>query len=137
MGGSHAIGHQLGPLGVPHGVTSCIMCPAVMKYNLKYGKNNPAIAARQEMVKDVLWSEAEVASTFEQAGLKRDSSDLGDALDVYVRSLGMPRTLKEMNISKDVIPALSERALADFWSPTNPVPLVKANQVQEILEMVA
>ena len=30
MGGSHAIGHQLGPLGVPHGVTSCIMCPAVM-----------------------------------------------------------------------------------------------------------
>lgn len=29
MGGSHAIGHQLGPLGVPHGVTSCLMCPQV------------------------------------------------------------------------------------------------------------
>jgi alcohol dehydrogenase class IV len=29
VGGSHAIGHQLGPLGVPHGVTSCIMLPQV------------------------------------------------------------------------------------------------------------
>jgi hypothetical protein len=42
-----------------------------------------------------------------------------------------------MNISSDLIPALSERALADFWSPTNPVPLLKAEQVKEILEMVA
>tara|TARA_R110002060_G_scaffold50100_5_gene60949 strand:+ start:260 stop:688 length:429 start_codon:yes stop_codon:yes gene_type:complete len=31
MGGSHAIGHQLGPLGVGHGETSCIMLPAALE----------------------------------------------------------------------------------------------------------
>jgi alcohol dehydrogenase class IV len=137
MGGSHAIGHQLGPLGVPHGVTSCIMCPAVMKYNIKHGSENPEVAKRQDKVKDILWSESEVARTLEDAGLRRADADLGDILDVYVRALGLPRSLKEMEISSDVIPALSERALADFWSPTNQVPLLKAEQVREILEMVA
>lgn len=137
MGGSHAIGHQLGPLGVPHGVTSCIMCPAVMKYNVTHGTDKPSISSRQEKIKEILWSEPEVASTFSNASLKKDSADLGDLLDAYVRALGLPRSLKEMGIEADVIPALSERALADFWSPTNPIPLLKADQVKEILEMVA
>ncbi|KAK5166622.1 uncharacterized protein LTR77_008165 [Saxophila tyrrhenica] len=137
MGGSHAIGHQLGPLGVPHGVTSCILNPAVMKYNIIHGKDKPEIARRQENIKEILWSEPEVSKTFDQAGIDRTTADLGDLLHVYVRGLGLPRTLKEMDISSDRIPGLSERALADFWSPTNPVPLLKAEQVQEILEMVA
>ena len=125
-----------GPLGVPHGVTSCIMCPAVMKYNLKHGHDNPDISRRQEKVKEILWSEQDVARQLQDAGLQKDFSDLGDALDVLIRALGMPRTLSDMNISSDVIPALSERTLADHWSPTNPIPLLKAVQVQEILEMV-
>lgn len=112
MGGSHAIGHQLGPLGVPHGVTSCIMCPAVMKYNCKHGQDNPEISRRQDKIKDILWSEEEVAKTLKDAGLSKDSSDLGDALDVIIRTLGLPRTLTDMEISRDVIPTLSERALA-------------------------
>ena len=33
MGASHGIGHQLGPLGVGHGETSCILLPAVCRYN--------------------------------------------------------------------------------------------------------
>ncbi len=32
LGLSHAIGHQLGALGIPHGVTSCIMLPHVMRF---------------------------------------------------------------------------------------------------------
>ena len=31
MGGSHGIGYQLGPLGVGHGETSCIMLPAALE----------------------------------------------------------------------------------------------------------
>ena len=113
------------------------MCPAGMKYNVKHGNENPEILRRQNKVKEILWSEPEVVKAFQQAGLSKDSADLGGLLDSYVRSLGLPRTLKEMGISPDLIPALSERALADFWSPTNPVPLLKAGQVQEILEAVA
>ncbi|KAF2117004.1 putative Fe-containing alcohol dehydrogenase [Lophiotrema nucula] len=126
MGGSHAIGHQLGPLGVPHGITSCIMCPAVMKWNIRHGTSNAEIARRQDKVKGILWSEPEVAKTLKGAGLSEGSADLGDLLDAII-----------LNVSPDLIPGLSKRALDDFWAPTNPVPLLKAEQVRDILEMVA
>lgn len=136
MGGSHAIGHQLGPLGVAHGVTSCILCPAVMKYNIKHANGNPQIIKRQQRVRGVLWSEPEVAKLLRGKGLQEDTADLGDLLDVVIRALGLPRTVTELGIDSDVFPALAKRSLADFWSPTNPVPLVRAEQVQEILEAV-
>lgn len=136
MGGSHAIGHQLGPLGVPHGVTSCIMCPAVMKYNYKHGESEPQIRQKQEKIIEILWSQAEVVKTFEAAGLVRGKADLGDLLDAIIRAVGMPRTLTEVGIGQEKIPALAKRSLDDQWSPTNPVPLVKAEQVEEILQMV-
>ena len=45
MGASHGIGYVLGAVfGVPHGHTSCIMLPAVMRWN------KPANAARQAFV---------------------------------------------------------------------------------------
>jgi len=132
MGGSHAIGHQLGPLGVPHGVTSCIMCPAVMQYNIKHGQDNPEIARRQSLVQTILWSIPEVASQFQTAGFDT-SVDLGNLIDSIIRALGLPRTLSEMSIGEDMIDKLAARALHDQWSPTNPVPLVKAEQVREIL----
>nr|OQO22568.1 hypothetical protein B0A51_11311 [Rachicladosporium sp. CCFEE 5018] len=137
MGGSHAIGHQLGPLGVPHGVTSCIMCPAVMKYNIRHSDGKSEIKDRQLKVEGILWSESEVAVTLRDDGLSEANADLGDCLSTIIKALGLPQTLKKMSISPDVIPALSERALADFWSPTNPVPLLKAEQVSEILEALA
>lgn len=108
-----------------------------MKYNIQHGADKPDIAKRQDKIRAILWSEPDVASCFQKAGLQQNTADLGDLLDAYVRALGLPRSLREMDISKDVIPALSKRALDDFWSPTNPVPLLKAEQVQEILEMVA
>lgn len=47
MGASHAIGHQLGPLGVSHGETSCILLPAVCKYNAVKGANCERQVIRQ------------------------------------------------------------------------------------------
>ncbi|CAK7199697.1 hypothetical protein SEUCBS139899_002380 [Sporothrix eucalyptigena] len=137
MGGSHAIGHQLGPLGVPHGVTSCIVCSAVMKYNIRHGTANPDIAARQKKVADILWREPDVADALRADGLAPATASLGDIVDSIVKTLDLPRSLKAMGIGRDVIPKLSVRALDDFWAPTNPVPLVKPEQVTEILEAVA
>jgi alcohol dehydrogenase class IV len=136
MGGSHAIGHQLGPLGVAHGVTSCILCPAVMKYNIKHADGNPAIIQRQQRIRGIFWSEPFVAKLLHGKGLQEDTADLGDILDIIIRGLGLPRTLTEVGVKKDVIPKLSQHALADFWAPTNPVPLVRSEQVREILEAV-
>ncbi|KJR87561.1 Fe-containing alcohol dehydrogenase [Sporothrix schenckii 1099-18] len=137
MGGSHAIGHQLGPLGVPHGVTSCIMCAAVMKYNIRHGAEIPDITARQKKVATILWSEPEVAAALRAGGLAPETADLGDLIGTIVKTLGLPRFLNEVGIGRDIIPNLSVRALEDFWAPTNPVPLVKPEQVTEILEAVA
>ncbi|EMC93358.1 hypothetical protein BAUCODRAFT_568205 [Baudoinia panamericana UAMH 10762] len=114
IGGSHAIGHQLGPLGVPHGVTSCIMCPAVMKYNMQHGRNNPDIARRQEHIRDVLWAEPEVTAALQAAGLRQDSADLGDVLDAVIRALALPRSLRELNVSPQIIPSLSEGTLEEY-----------------------
>lgn len=136
MGGSHAIGHQLGPLGVPHGVTSCIMCPAVVKFNAKYGAGNMEVVRRQKLVQSILWSDDRVTKVFEDAGLKAETSDLGDAIDVLIRFLDLPRTLGDFDISADRIPALAKNTLGDFWAKTNPVPLVEAAQVEEILNAV-
>lgn len=108
-----------------------------MKYNIKHGSSNPEIGTRQERIRTILWSEAEVGDTLRSAGLEQGSADLGDLLDVIIRTLGLPRTLGKMGVSKDLIPGLSKRALDDFWAPTNPVPLIHAAQVQEILEAVA
>jgi alcohol dehydrogenase class IV len=137
MGGSHAIGHQLGPLGVPHGVTSCIMCPAVMKYNITHAGHNEMIQVKQKKIRDILWSEGTVAAVLKDAGLQPEKADLGDILDVIIKTLGLPRSLKQVGIEKTKIPPLAKRALDDFWAPTNPIPLTEAVQVQEILEAVA
>ena len=137
MGGSHAIGHQLGPMGVPHGITSCVMCPAVMKWNVAHGSKEPAIDKRQQKIREIFWSEADVAKILKEAGLSEDGADLGDILDVTIRSLGLPRTLKEVGIKESDIDKLSKRALDDAWAQTNPIPLTEASQVKEILVSVA
>jgi alcohol dehydrogenase class IV len=126
MGGSHAIGHQLGPMGVSHGITSCIMCPAVMRWNIAHGSNIPKIHKKQDKIREILWSEKAVAETFSKAGLTKEKADLGDLLDEIIRALGLPRTLKEVGIDRSQIDSLSQRTLDDAWAPTNPIPLTDA-----------
>lgn len=77
-----------------------------------------------------------VAELFKKAGLTEDKSDLEDLLDVIIREPGFLRNLKEVNIEPEQLDKLAKRALADFWAPTNPIPLADAVQVREILETV-
>lgn len=129
MGASHAIGHQLGPLGVGHGETSCILLPAVCKYNQSVN------AERQEIAKGVLTADREVSRVLRDAGLG-ENADLGDMLDTIFRALGMPRTLEEFDIGEDKLDMLAKNSLTDRWIGTNPRPLTEKEQVLEILRMV-
>lgn len=129
MGASHAIGHQLGPLNVGHGETSCILLPAVCKYNRSVN------GAKQDAVQEVLWEEVEVQRVLKDAGLGHDS-DLGDMLDAIFRALGMPRTLKDVGVGEDQLELLAVNSMTDRWIGTNPRPLTDKAQVMEILEMV-
>ncbi|KFZ11173.1 hypothetical protein V502_07707 [Pseudogymnoascus sp. VKM F-4520 (FW-2644)] len=130
LGASHAIGHQLGPLGVGHGETSCILLPAVCKYNAAQNANNE----RQKAVLDLLLRDETVRDLVKSDDLAE--LDLGDVLDRVIRKLGMPRSLKEVNVGRDKLDMLATNSLHDLWIKTNAVPMTEKSQVMEVLEMV-
>jgi maleylacetate reductase len=79
-GASHAIGHILGgTAGVPHGYTSCVMLPYVMRWN------KPVNADRQALVAEALG---------------RPGDDAGDLLHQLISGLGLPRTLREVGVGE-------------------------------------
>lgn len=130
LGTSHAIGHQLGPLGVGHGETSCILLPVVCKFNASKGANND----RQEACKTLLLADDTVKGVLHGKDLTQ--LDLGDILDAVIRDLGMPRSLKDVDIGKDKLHVLAFNSLHDLWIKRIPVPITEVSQVMEILEMV-
>ncbi|KAL1854163.1 hypothetical protein Plec18170_004927 [Paecilomyces lecythidis] len=132
LGASHGIGHQLGPLGVGHGETSCILLPAVCKYNASKNANN----GRQQRVLEFLTSNLIVSEVLQKRQVDVAKADLGDVLDAIIRELGMPRSLADVGVGRDKLDGLAVNSLKDRWCVTNPVPLKEKGQVLEILEMV-
>lgn len=132
LGASHAIGHQLGPLGVGHGQTSCILLPAVCKFNAAKGAN----VRQQAQVADLLKTEPLVQQLLSAHQLDPTKADLGDLLDLIFRELGMPRSLKDVNVPRDKLETLAANSLDDIWIRTNAVPITETKQVMEILETV-
>jgi alcohol dehydrogenase class IV len=117
MGASHGIGYVLGAaFDIPHGHTSCIMLPSVMRWN------KPANAARQAMV----------AAAMEQPG-----AEAGDLLDAFITGLGMPRSLSAVKIGKEHFDRIAEQAMGTPWVPRNPRRIEGPAQVREILELAA
>ncbi|MCB1509615.1 MAG: iron-containing alcohol dehydrogenase [Hyphomicrobiaceae bacterium] len=117
MGASHGIGYALGAqFGVPHGHTSCVMLPAVMRWN------RPVNAARQALV---------------STAMGRPAEDAADVLDQFIDSLGMPRSLTAVGVGSDAFPALAEGAMATPWIPRNPRTINGPEAVMEILAMAA
>ncbi|KAL9105591.1 MAG: hypothetical protein Q9227_009249 [Pyrenula ochraceoflavens] len=130
-GASHGIGHMLGPLGVGHGETSCILMPAVHKWNAAHG----ADMERQKLVCSLLWEMQIAKQTFEARGLSPSTADLGDLLDAFLREIGMPRSLSDFAIGDDRFQELAVNSLRDPLLATNPVPITEPQPVVEILEM--
>ena len=117
MGASHGIGYVLGAeFGIPHGHTSCIMLPAVMRWN------KPVNANRQEQV---------------ATAMSRPGNDAGAVLDAFIASLGMPRSLAAVKIGRDSFQRIAEQSLRTPWVPRNPRRIDSPAQVREILELAA
>ncbi|KAL6712869.1 hypothetical protein ACLMJK_009581 [Lecanora helva] len=130
LGASHGIGHQLGPLGVGHGETSCILLPSVCKLNA------PINSAQQQKVLDILWSEPASTEVLKKSGFRHGEVDLGDALDAIFKELGMSRSLKDVGIGRDKLDELATSSLTDHWCKTNPKSLAEKEHVLEVLDMV-
>jgi len=77
-----------------------------------------------------------VRDLVQKSGQKLEDADLGDILDLVIRALELPRTLKEVSVGRDRLDGLARNTLGDHWAGSNPVPLVRKEQVLEILEMV-
>lgn len=117
VGASHGIGHVLGAAcHVPHGHTSCVMLPSVLRWNL------PANAERQQRV----------GETFGQPGVAA-----GDLVEGLVKALGLPGRLSEVGVGKDRFREIAEKSMHDRAVLNNPRPIKGPEQVMEILELAA
>ncbi|KAK4174678.1 Dehydroquinate synthase-like protein [Triangularia setosa] len=138
MGASHGIGHQLGPLGVGHGETSCVMLASVLRWNLKnavVGEDGRWVEERQRKVLEVFWENATVAEALQGRGLSRETASAGDAIEAYVAALGLPTSLKEVGIKGDKLEGLARNSMTDRCIPTNPVAIENEGKLLEILEL--
>ena len=117
MGASHGIGYVLGAVfDIPHGHTSCIMLPSVMRWN------KPANADKQALV---------------AAAMGHPGEEAGDVLDAFIRGLGMPRSLGDVKVGPDQFERIAKQAMGTPWVPRNPRPIAGPAQVREILDLAA
>jgi maleylacetate reductase len=114
VGASHAIGHVIGGYGVPHGHTTGVCLPSVLRWN--YDAN----AARQ----------AHAGAVIGVAGDK-----LADAVLAFATKLGVPTRLRDVGIKREQLDDIAEKSLRDPPMKTNPKPVTSAAQIMEILEL--
>jgi maleylacetate reductase len=113
MGASHGIGYVLGAVhGVPHGYTSCVMLPCVMRWNQSVNAERQALVA---------------------AAMGRPGEDAADVLDAFIRDLGMPRRLQDVGVGPEHFDAIAIQAMATPWVPRNPRKIDGPEQIYEIL----
>ena len=113
-GASHGIGHALGAdAGVPHGITSCVLLPTVMRYN--------AEACPAQM--------AEIAAALGQPG--RSAADQVEAL---IARLGLPTRIGQLGIARARLPVIAQKAMANPWVHSNPRKISDAAQLEALLQ---
>jgi maleylacetate reductase len=117
MGASHGIGYVLGAVyDVPHGYTSCVMLPSVMRWNKSVNADRQALVS---------------------AAMGQPGKDAGDVLDAFIRGLGMPRSLQDVRIGPEHFDRIAEQAMGTPWVPRNPRKIDGPAQVREILLLAA
>ena len=113
-GASHGIGHVLGgTAGVPHGYTSCIMLPHVLRFN------EPVNAARQAWVSEALG---------------RPGATAADAVAALIADLELPSTLRAVGVRPDQLDVIAEGSMHDRWVHTNPRPIDGPSAVRALLD---
>jgi len=118
LGAVHALSHALGglkALKLHHGTLNAILMPPVLRWNA-----------------DVADSKV---GRLEAAIRLPPGTSLADALDALNESLGTPRTLSQLGVTRDVLDWTCERALADHSHQTNPR-VLNSQDYAAILESV-
>jgi alcohol dehydrogenase class IV len=92
-----------------------------MRYNLD------ACADRQRLIAEAI-GVAKVSMSDEEAGLAA-----ADAVEGLCRDLGLPRTLREVDVPEDGLASIADATLHDRSLRTNPKPINDAGPIMEVL----
>lgn len=114
-GASHGLGHALGAdAGVPHGITSCVLLPTVMRFNA-------AVCARQM---------AEIASALGDA-----STPAADQVEALIARLGLPTRLSQLpGLARERLAVIAQKGMANPWVHTNPRKIADAAALEALLQ---
>lgn len=113
-GASHGIGHVLGGTAhVPHGYTSCVMLPHVLRFNERVN------ATRQKWVAEAL-------------GRPNDSA--ADAVAALIAGLGLPTTLRDVGVRREQLDEIAANSMHDRWVHTNPRKIDGPAVVRQLLD---
>jgi maleylacetate reductase len=114
VGASHAIGHVIGGYGVPHGHTTGVLLPAVLRWNYSINAERQALAG---------------------AIIGVSGPEFADAIKTFAKRLSLPISLREVGITRDQLGDIAAKSLRDPPMRTNPRPVATADQIMEILEL--
>jgi maleylacetate reductase len=113
-GASHGIGHVLGgTAGVPHGYTSCLMLPHVLRFNQRVN------ADKQARVSEALG---------------RPEMAAADAVAELIAGLGLPTRLRDVDVRPDQLDLIAENSMHDRWIHTNPRKIDGPAVIRELLD---
>jgi maleylacetate reductase len=114
-GASHGIGYVLGSgYGVPHGHTSCVMLPAVLRWNASFN------GERQKALSTAMGAPDRPA---------------GDLVAELVQRIGQPGNLRALGIKREALADIAERAMTYAPVRRNPKKISGPADVMEILEI--
>jgi 4-hydroxybutyrate dehydrogenase len=106
LGAVHALSHPLGALTEPmlhHGTVNAVILPAVLRFNVGHVGDKYSRLARALSLPD--------------------DAELADAVAGLNARIGMPASLRAMQVPPEVVDRVVDGALADHSLPTNPRPL--------------
>jgi maleylacetate reductase len=113
-GASHGIGHVLGgTAGVPHGYTSCVMLPHVLRFNHEVNSEKQARV-----------SEA----------LGRPNDPAAEVVAGLIAGLGLPPRLRDVGVKPDQLDLIAENSMHDRWVHTNPRKIAGPAVIRELLD---
>ncbi|KIL45407.1 iron-containing alcohol dehydrogenase [Jeotgalibacillus soli] len=123
MGVSHGIGHQLGAhANVPHGVTSSIMLPHVMRYCL------PVTTHEQAQISKAMGLDASEMTT-EEMGQR--ASEL---VSILIQDLKLPARLRDVDVNKDLFNIIAKDAMGDLVVASSPRKVKSQEDIVQLLE---
>jgi maleylacetate reductase len=113
-GASHGIGHVLGgTAGVPHGYTSCVMLPHVLRFN------HPVNADKQARVSEALGRPDEPAA---------------EVVAALISDLRLPTRLRDVGVEPEQLNLIAEGSMHDRWVHTNPRKIDRPAVVRTLLD---